>query len=207
MTDQQTVFVVDNDPHARSSIATLIKSYGGQSECYESADSFWNAYDESSSGCVVTGLRRPGMNGLELHETLAERGIQIPIVLVTAYANTAVIVRAMQNGAVTVLDKPCRDEELWNAIRDGLAMDADNRRRQTNDEKFREGLARLTSSERNVLALLVDGLPHKAIASALHVSVRTVEARRQKIFKTLQTRSLARLVRAYVEAEFAGILQ
>ena len=113
----------------------------------------------------------------------------------------------MRNGAVTILDRPYNDEHLWDAIREGLARDANNRRRRATTEKLREDLALLTSSERKVLEMLVEGLPNKTIASALDVSLRTVESRRQKICQTLKTQSLAHVVRMYVEAELAGILQ
>lgn len=203
---QETVFVIDDDPIARSSLASLVESYGGQSACYESADSFLNEYDGVTLGCIVTDLRMRGMSGIDLHKTLVERAIAIPVVLLTAYANTPLTVQAMRSGIVGVFDKPFRDDELWDGIRYAMATNLERRNRLVRHEQFLKGLAQISPSERKVLDLLVEGTTNKAIASTLNVSVRTVESRRQRIGKAFKVQSFAHLVRMYVEAEFAGFL-
>ena len=107
MNDEPTVFVVDDDPAARHSVAV---------ECYDSAERFLEGFDRARLGCVVTDLRMTGMSGLDLLEELRKEKVPIPAIFITAYGNVPTAVRAMQSGAVVFLEKPCQPEDLWQNI-------------------------------------------------------------------------------------------
>ena len=114
---EATVFVVDDDDLGRKSVCALVQSMGVNAESFASAEEFLDKYTDDRPGCVVTDLRMLGMSGVELQENLVRRGIFLPVIILTAFARTPVTVRAIRAGAVTVLDKPCDDDDLWNAIR------------------------------------------------------------------------------------------
>ena len=201
MDENVTVFVVDDDEAARQSVCALVESMGVRAESFESAEEFLAAYDPQRPGCLVTDVRMLGMSGVELQEQLMAAEMKIPVVMITAFAETPVTVRAMKNGAMTFLEKPCRDQELWDAIRAALNRDAERRESRSRAAEHRERLASLTPHERAVMNHLVDGKMNKVIAKTLDVSLRTVEARRRSIFDKTGTRSIAELVRLVVETE------
>jgi len=141
-----------------------------------------------------------GMSGIELQERLARQGITLAVVVLTAYPDTQTTVRAIKGGAVTLLEKPCRDQELWDAIRTALAHDREESRREARQREIRQRLESLTPAELQVLERIVQGDSNKAMARQLGVSVRTIEVRRQRIFHKLASESVAELVRMYLEA-------
>ncbi len=200
MAGEPVVFVVDDDQGGRSSVGALVRSMGLAVELFSSAEKFLEFYTGESLGCVVTDMRMLGMSGLELQERLCEMGSTLPVIILTAYATTPLAVRAMQSGAVTMLDKPYHEEELWNAIRKALALDAQRRAEQARCQEIRERLSTLTPSERIVLNLVVAGKANKVIAQRLEVSIRTVENRRRDVYKKMQAESAVELVRLVVEA-------
>lgn len=195
------VYIVDDDPASREAVSLLVDEMGVPCQMFESAEHFLNEYNGHRPACLVTDVRMLRMSGLELQEELGRRGTRMATIVLTAYADTAVTVRAIKNGAVTLLEKPCRDLELWDAIRSGLAEDTQNWESDTQRRDLRGRLEQLTPSEQQVLDLLIDGQPNKAIASKLDVSVRTVEVRRQSIYGKLRADSLAELVKLVVEAK------
>jgi len=196
---EATVFVVDDDLAARQSVGTLVEAMGIKAEVFSSAEEFLAAYDESRPGCLVSDVRMLGMSGVELQEQLARIGSELPVILITAYSETPLVVRAMKGGAFTFLEKPCREEELWDAIREALDRDSQNLQGRAMRREFQSRLAQLSDQEREVLHLLVEGKAHKVIARHLDVSVRTVESRRGRILKKMRTKSLVELARLLVE--------
>jgi two-component system, LuxR family, response regulator FixJ len=201
MCHEPTVFVVDDDEQSRKSVVALVRSMGLCAEAFASAEEFLDNYVEKRPGCLVTDYRMFGMNGLELNDELVRRQVSLPFIVLTAYARTALTVRAMQDGAVTLLDKPYADDDLWDAIRNALAMNAVQRDRQRQCLKLSDRLDALTSGERQVLDLLVQGKANKQIAKQLSVSVRTVESRRHEVLRKTEVGSLAELFRLVVDAE------
>jgi FixJ family two-component response regulator len=199
MTEQATVFVVDDDQASRESVRSLVGPMGVRSELFSSAEEFLEAYDPSRPGCLVTDLRMLGMSGVELQEKLNSMGIRIPTIVMSAYADVPVTVRAMQQGAMTLLEKPCRGMELWDAIRKALRQDAQTRQAESNRREIKQRLETLTDQEREVLDLVVSGDLNKVIAKKLDVSLRTVEARRKRIFEKTQTSTVAELVQLVME--------
>ena len=200
MTDETIVYIVDDDEGLRKSMRAIVHSMGLRAETFESAEEFLEQFDEAQAGCVVTDLRMAGISGIQLQQKLADRGVSIPIIIVTAHAETPLTVQAVKDGATTVLEKPCRDYELVDAIRSAITLDSQIRDSAIQQKIFRERLNKLVPAEREVLDLMVDGTANKVIARRLDVSVRTVENRRQRIFEKTGTQSLAELVRLFVES-------
>ncbi|MGD9646788.1 MAG: response regulator transcription factor [Pirellulales bacterium] len=192
------VFVVDDDPAARKSLSALVESHGGQAQVFASAEEFLANYDRQRAACLVTDVRMLGMSGLELQEQLLKEDKALPVIVITAFADVPQAVRAMRSGAVTFLQKSCGDHELWEAIQRALTL-AQSQGVQQRRETLRQ-LANLRPDDRAVLDLLVAGKSNKAIAAELRMGLRTVEARRQALFRRLNTHSLAVLVRRTLEA-------
>ncbi|MDG2224448.1 MAG: response regulator [Rubripirellula sp.] len=201
MSDEPTVFIVDDDEGARNSVRALVRSMGVEVETFSSAESFLEELDPASFGCLVTDVRMLGMSGIELQEKMVAEGVKLPVIIITAHAETALTVRAVKQGAVTVLEKPCRDYELYDAIRAALNQDVENRDKIREQLLFLEKLNTLSDQERVVMGLMVEGLANKVIARRINVSVRTVENRRQRIFEKTETDSLAKLIRMVIESD------
>jgi two-component system, LuxR family, response regulator FixJ len=196
-----TVFVIDDDEAARLSVCALATSMHVPAESFASVEEFLSKFDPTRPGCVVADVRMPGASGVDLLGLLEERGSQIPVIIVTAFADTPLTVRAMKGGAVTFLEKPCSDHELWDAIREALARDNRDRAVQATHQQFRERLAKLTPEEQQVLDMLIEGKPNKLIAKELDVSLRTVESRRHNVFTKTGTTTVAELVRLVIQVK------
>ncbi|MGI9428900.1 MAG: response regulator transcription factor [Bythopirellula sp.] len=197
---QAKVYVVDDDEQACKAVLTLVQTMGLPAASFSSAEEFLDSYDGQRPACLVTDVRMLGMSGLELQERLIELGITISVVVLTAFASTPTTVRAMRNGALTLMEKPCDDDLLWEAIRTGIAADERNWEMEQHKGTIKLRLEELTPKEREVLDYIVDGLANKVIANRLDVSVRTVENHRQKIFQKMKADSLAELVRMSLAA-------
>ena len=201
MTQEATVYVVDDDPAARDSVSALVIAAGLRVQTFSSAETFLQNYHPEKPGCLVTDLRMLGMSGLELLETLQRDKSKLPVILISAYADVPVAVRAMQAGAVTLLEKPCRNDQLITAIHQALARDAQQRQSQVRQQEIKRRLAGLTQEEYEVMQRMVAGKLNKVIANELLISLRTVETRRHKVLEKMQADSLAELVRMVVEVD------
>jgi FixJ family two-component response regulator len=192
--DTDTVLVVDDDADARQSLEFLIRSVGLNIRSYASAADFLASPDVESAGCLVLDLRMPGMSGLELQERLNEMNVGIPIILLTAYAEVPIAVKAMKAGAIDVIQKPYSQQVLLDRIQQALAKDRANRQRLRDIKEAREKLARLTDGERDVLERLRNGKSNKEIAIELGLTRRGIEARRANLMRKLEAESLADLL-------------
>lgn len=201
MNDHPAVYVVDDDAQARKAVTTLVEAMGVETIGFNSAEEFLQAYDGRRPACLITDVRMIGMSGLELQEELLKRGVDISVVVLTGFATTPGTVRAMRNGALTLLEKPCRDDELWDAIRNGLAADREAMAAKVEIDEFRRRYSSLTVKERDVLSLVAAGEANKVIARRMSVSLRTVELHRQSVFQKMGADSLAELVRMVVALE------
>lgn len=193
MTSGKTVFVVDDDDQMRSSLCALATSMDSPSRAFATAEEFLAAVSPRSRGVVVTDLRMPGMDGLELQKELARRHSHLPVIILTAYARTPITVEAMRAGAVTMIDKPYHDDDLAAAIR--WAMETEETRWQASGRRrdFCLYLASLTPGERQVMDRILRGKLNKIIARDLAVSIRTVEKRRHEIMSKMKVTSVAEL--------------
>jgi two-component system, LuxR family, response regulator FixJ len=195
------VFIIDDDPAARDSMAALVQSHGLPAEIFASGEEFLAQFDRSKSGCLVVDVRMSGITGLELQARLNEEGIELPVVVISGYGDIPTAVHAMRNGAITFLEKACGYQKLWNSISQALEIGAENRVRRSQQCEIRRRLATLTPDERRVLEKLLDGRPNKAIARDLDLGLRTVELRRAVLLQKMQASSLAELVRMVVQAD------
>jgi FixJ family two-component response regulator len=202
--DMATVLVVDDDPDARQSLEFLIRSVGLNIRAYPSAAEFLASPDLESAGCLVLDLRMPGMSGLELQDRLNEMNVGIPIILLTAYAEVPIAVKAMKAGAVDVIQKPYSQQVLLDRIQQALAKDRANRQRVRDIKDAREKLSRLTPGEREVLDRLRAGKSNKEIAGELGLTRRGIEARRANIMRKLEAESLADLLRMVMVSDGGG---
>ncbi len=193
MNTEQTVYIVDDERQSRESVRALVLSMGMQAAVFNSAEQFLELYQDEP-GCVITDYRMAGLNGIELQEELSRRGCHIPVIVVTAYASTPMTVRAIQNGAVTLLDKPYDDDDLWQAVRNALATDSERRSQLQSKAQLQQRMESLTNKEREVLELMIQGKANKSMASILDVSLRTIENRRRSIFTKFEANSVAELV-------------
>ena len=196
--EKPVVYIVDDDEQVRKAVQVLVQAMGVESETFSSAEEFLQTFQQRRPACVVTDVRMLGMSGLELQEKLIEMKISMSVIVLTAFATTPTTVRAMRNGALTLLEKPCEDDQLWDAIRNGLAIDRQNSLFEQQRVVLKERYETLTPKEREVLALMIDGFANKVIARRLDCSIRTVENHRQKVFHKMQADSLAELVRITV---------
>lgn len=191
---QPTVFVIEDEAAVRTAVKTLSESLGYRVEEFEKAEEFLSAGINDAVGCIVADLRLGGMSGVELLEFISESGRRRPMVIITGFASTPTVVRAMRNGAVTVLDKPFDPNQLCEAIREAVRADELGRAKHYQLMDLKERFAQLTTQERIVLKLIVSGYINKQISKHLDVSVRTVESRRQQIFRKTGAKNLGELM-------------
>jgi RNA polymerase sigma factor (sigma-70 family) len=190
-----TVFLVDDDAAIRDALSLLISLKGLRTAVFASAEGFLQTYSPDWRGCLLTDLQMPGMHGLELQEVLAQRKVELPVVVLTAYGDVATARTALKNGAVDFLEKPVDDDVLIDVLRNAIRLDEERHRIVTERMDTLERLNRLTQREREVLNLLAEGLQHRDIAARLHISPRTVEVYKARMMEKLQARSLAEVVR------------
>lgn len=201
MATPQTVYVVDDDRQARESVCALVRSMGILALAFGSAEELLRHLRPDARGCVVSDIRMDGgMTGDELQAKLLEQQISLPIILLTAYAKTELTVKVMQAGAVTLLDKPYRDDDLWDAIRKALTIDAARTSQLARRQEIQTNFNELSPQEVEVLRGIVAGKANKQLAKQLDVSLRTIESRRHVIFEKFQVKSVAELVRLVIEA-------
>jgi two-component system, LuxR family, response regulator FixJ len=198
---EPTVFIIDDDPAVRQALTVLVRSMRLRAESYASAQQFLDAFDPMRPGCLLLDVRMPGISGLELLEQLSRSDIHMPAIVMSAYGDVPMVVRAMKAGALNFLEKPCRDQQLWEAIQEGLRWDAAHRQNVVLRIRAARRLQRLTPGEHNVLERLVDGKSNKTIATELDLSVRTIEVRRAKVMGKMKAESLAELIRLTLSAD------
>jgi RNA polymerase sigma factor (sigma-70 family) len=191
----QVVIIIDDDLSMRQAIETLLETVGLNSQAYGSAQEFLQSPSPDVPSCLVLDVRLPGLSGPNLQRELSERGINIPIIFITAHGDIPMSVQAMKAGAVEFLTKPFRDQDLLDAIEQALARDGTARRQRAEMAALRQRYATLTAREREVMGLAVAGLLNKQIASQLGTSEKTVNVQRSRVMQKMQADSLAALVR------------
>lgn len=195
---EATVFVVDDDPSVRKSLRWLMESVGLKVQTFASAQEFLSAHDPDRPGCVVLDVRMPGMSGLELQERLRDRSSRLPIIVMTAYGDVPMAVRAMKSGAIHFFEKPVSDQVLLEHIQRALAADIRRRQDESQLRDVELRYAKLTRREAEVLDMVVEGLSSKEIGGRLGVSFKTIEAHRAKIMRKMEANSVPHLIRMYL---------
>ena len=194
-TVESVVYVIDDDPSVRDSLKSLFGSVGLHVELFESADDFLQIQHPDVACCLVLDVRLPGLSGLEFQSELAKAGTDLPIIFMTGHGDIPMTVQAMKAGAVEFLTKPCRDQELLDAVRLAIERDRARRKDEKNITVLKSQYASLTAREKEVLGFVTSGLLNKQIAAELGISVVTVKMHRGNIMRKMRARSLADLVR------------
>ena len=196
MTDPApAVFVIDDDSAVRKALGRLLRAAGFRTTAFASAEEFLARLHPDAPACVVLDVRMPGMSGLDLQAELAARRIEIPVLIVTGYAEVALAVRAMKGGAFDFIEKPFSDQALLDRIRAAVALDEESRRHRAARQEVAARLRLLTARERDVLTRVVTGKSNKVIAAELQLSTKTVEVHRSHVMEKLKADSLADLIR------------
>jgi FixJ family two-component response regulator len=186
-----TVYVVDDDPSIRDSLALMLGIAGYRTALFAEAEAFLASSAREATGCLVADLRLPGMSGLDLQAELRSRGIALPVIIITAHGDVPAARAAFQAQAVDFLEKPFDQRQLCAAIDAAFGLETKRLERRADDRM----LARLTPREREVLDAVAQGLHAKEIGAALQISPRTVEVHKTRIMEKLGARNVAELVR------------
>jgi len=195
MTTAATVFVVDDDPAMRDSMRWLIESVGLKVEAFANADSFMEEFSGDVPGCLVLDVRMPGTSGMELLDTLKNRGVQLPIIMISGHGDVPMAVQALKRGAMDFLEKPFRDQELLEQIAKAIEVDQDRRSRAESVAGIRARLDKLTPREREVMELVVAGYANKQVAAKLGLSEKTIEVHRSRVMSKMRAKTLPCLVK------------
>ena len=191
--NEAAIFVVEDDDAGREALLAWLTARGCRAQGFPSALDFLANANLQARGCVISDFRMPGMNGTQLQAELNERQSVLPVIIVSGYADVPVAVQAMQQGAVTLLEKPYQNDELWDAISDALTRNFYAHQQIEKADSVRRRLAELSQTQRKVMQLLIAGRPNKAVANQLNLGLRTVERHRQQILKAMQVDSLPEL--------------
>ncbi len=201
-----TVFIVDDDVSVRESMAWLLRTRRLLSEAYGSAEAFLNMLSTTSpawgadglppqAGCILLDVRMPGMSGLALFEQLLDKGLAQawPVIFLTGHADVPTAVDSVKRGAFDFCEKPFSDNALVDRIEQALTLSAQHLARRTQKSLREQQLQELTERERDVMRLVIEGLPNKLIADQLDISVRTVEVHRSRVFDKMEVKSAVEL--------------
>lgn len=195
------VRIVDDDAAIRDSLSQLVlASMDVRVACFASGEGFMGEFDVDDPGCIVTDACMTGISGLELVRRLKELAPELPVLIVTAYADVPMAIEAMDLGVFGFVEKPFRADEILDRLREAIAYDHDERVRSENRERTRAALEKLTAREREVLDHLVEGDAMKEIATSLGVSPQAIARHRSRIHAKFEVDSDVELVRKVLDA-------
>ncbi len=195
------VHIVDDDEAMRDSLVFLLESTGMESRAYDSARTFLGALPVIEPGCILTDVRMPEINGLEMVRQVKAAGVELPVIVMTGHADLALAIDAMRAGVVDFLEKPFEDEALLSALRSALGQSEEIRRRAQDRQAVQGRRAALSGREAEVLDGLLAGKANKTMAYDLGISPRTVEIYRANVMTKMQAASLSELVRMCLLAD------
>lgn len=196
-----TVFIVDDDEAVRDGLCELLGSEGIATRPFPSAEDFLAAGVESDAGCLVADIHMPGLTGLALQRDLTERGIALPVIVITGQGDVPKAVAALKAGAVDFIEKPFNAGALLKAVREALNREDGLRRAQARQSETLACAARLTAREHEVMTLMVAGHPNKTIAVRLGISTRTVENHRARVMDKMRCDNLSALIHLILRLE------
>lgn len=192
MATDARIYVVDDDPAMRRSVAFLAESVGWNVASFASAEDFLAAAPRAP-GCLVLDVRMPTMSGLELQHEMRERGIGLPIIFVTGHADVSLAVQVMKQGAIELLEKPFRSHQLLDAIAQAVRQSSQQQVTRSEHAMVLALYDQLTPREREVAVRVARGQPNRAIAEVLGISAKTVQVHRQHVLEKLDVHSAAEL--------------
>lgn len=191
----ELVHVVDDDDAARDSLAFLLQSAGYAVEAHASPTGFLADLVPSPSSCVITDLRMPDINGLDLLRELRKRHVEVPVIIVSGHGDIPLAVEAMRAGAVNFLEKPFDDQALLASVRAAFTDHQEQNRQTGQRSEIATRIEQLSARERQVLEGLIAGRPNKVIAYDLGISIRTIEIYRANVMTKMRATSLSDLIR------------
>jgi FixJ family two-component response regulator len=200
--DDSIVLIVDDDPIVRGAISSLLQSVGRQVQLFESAPELLQTRLPEVPSCLVLDIRLPGLSGLDLQTELANAGLAIPVIFITGHGDISMSVRAMKAGAIDFLTKPFRDQDLLDAVTRAIGWDRKRRNDEKDTQDLRVSFRSLTVREKQIMALVTDGLLNKQVAARTGISEVTTKIHRGRVMKKMGAKSLADLV---VMAEALGV--
>ncbi|MCE5303665.1 MAG: response regulator [Planctomycetaceae bacterium] len=200
--DNATVYIVDDDPDLRESLAMMIRSLGLNVESYASAEAFLDAYQDQSDlpKCMVLDIRMPGLSGLGLQQMLAAEGRSMPTIMISGCADIPMAVNAMRLGAIDFLEKPVSGQILTARIREAIDRCVRHQREVGRKAELTRHIERLSSRQREVLDLLVLGERSKQIARQLGIGEKTVAKHRASVLEKMQVDNVVELVRLFTDS-------
>lgn len=193
--NESIVFIVDDDGLVRDALSRLFRSVGLRVELFSSAQDLLHATLPAVPSCVVLDIRLPGLSGLDLQAEMAKEQMEIPIIFITGHGDVPMSVKAMKAGAVDFLTKPFRDQDILDAVFAAIERDRARRAKQRNLESMQARFELLSAREREVMAMVTDGLMNKQIAERMGIAEITVKIHRGNVMRKMNARSLADLVR------------
>jgi FixJ family two-component response regulator len=199
------VFAIDDDASVRKGVARLLRSAGHKSEIFESASDFLTRPPHTGPSCVIVDVQMPGINGMDLQETLIQHRRDEQLVFITGHGDIPMCAQAMKAGAVDFLRKPFRDDELLQSVQNALIRSAEQRRRSAEQNEARRLLDLLTPREFEVMQLVITGMLNKQIAGELGTAEKTVKVHRGRVMQKLGVTSVAELVRLVERAGVAPV--
>jgi two-component system response regulator FixJ len=191
---EQTVFLVDDDDGVRKALTFVLQLEGFTVRSFSSATAFLQD-DQNKCGCLITDVRMPDIDGLQLQQLVVRQRLPLSIIIMTGHGDVPIAVEAMQAGAADFLEKPFDHTLLVTSVRRALELNATRGNRRAEIDKAKELLGLLTARERSVLEKLTLGQPNKIVAHELGISIRTVEVHRANIMRKTRAQSLSDLVR------------
>ena len=197
------VFVIDDDASVRKGVSRLLRSARYKSEAFESASYFLARQQHPGPACLIVDVRMPGINGMDLQETLIQRRREEQLVFITGHGDISMCAQAMKAGAADFLPKPFRDDELLQCVERALNRSAEQRRRSADKNKTQQLLDSLTPREFEVMQLVITGMLNKQIAGELGRAEKTVKVHRGRMMQKLRVTSVAELVRLVQTAHVA----
>jgi two-component system response regulator FixJ len=194
MPSEPIIHAVDDDPRFLSALVRTLRTTRLTVNGYASSRHFLESLEPGLPGCLITDLRMPDIDGLELQSRLAQRQIRLPIIFITGHGDARNAVAALKGGAVDFLEKPFSEQALLRSVGQALDKDANDRRLSGEQAIVRNRFAHLSQREHEVFSLVVSDLPSKEIARRLKISPRTVEHHREHLMLKMQARSLTELI-------------
>ena len=195
MSTKQHIHIIDDDQAIRNSLKSLLSIKGYHPHTYSSGQNFLETVDAPAGGCVITDLKMPEMTGIDLLNAMKELRIQLPVIVMTAFADISIAVDALKKGAVDFIEKPFSSEALCKCVEEALVQSINENAHFQQRYSLEQRMSSLTAREHDVLNILMQGKSNKTIAYELGIGIRTVETHRANLMEKMKAGSLSELLR------------